>query len=99
MHNKLNGGCYEDVFNQMHILILVLSNTTIKISTNTNFEQIMVDFNINWHCKVFHQTNFGLGFKGTGIDFEHSFHWKTGTKNWQGTLNGRRDNIVIRFKS
>ena len=84
MHNKLNGGCYEDVFNQIHILILVLSNTTIKISTNTNFEQIMVDFNINWICKVFHQTIFGLGFEGTGIDFEHPFIGKLLPKTGKG---------------
>ena len=54
----------------MYILILVLSNKTINISTNTNFQQIMVDFSINWLCKVFHQANFGLGFEEIGIDFE-----------------------------
>ena len=52
------------------MMILVLSNTTINISTNTNFEQIMVNFSINWLCKIFHQANFGFGFKEIGIDFE-----------------------------
>ena len=41
------GDCYEDAFNQMYILLSILSNTTINISTNTNFEQIMVDFSIS----------------------------------------------------
>ena len=53
----------------MYILVLILSNTTINISTNTNFEQIMVHFSINGLCKVFHQANFGLGFKEIGIGF------------------------------
>ena len=47
MQNKPNTRCYRDVFNQMYILVLILSNTTINISTNTNLEQIMVDFSIN----------------------------------------------------
>ena len=45
--NKPNGRYHGDVFNQMYILILILSNTTINISTNTNLEKIMVDFSIN----------------------------------------------------
>ena len=72
MQNKPNGRCYGDVFNQMYILISVLYSTTLNISTNTNFEQIMVDFMVNWLCKVFHQENFGLGFEETGIDFEQA---------------------------
>ena len=72
MQNKPNGICYRDLFNQMCIMVLVLSNTIINISTNTNFEQIMVDFSINWLYKVFHQPNFGLGFKEIGIDFEQA---------------------------
>ena len=47
-----------------------MSNKTINIPTNTNFEQTMVDFSINWLSKVFHQANFGLGFKEIEIDFE-----------------------------
>ena len=47
LQNKSNGRFYGDVFNQMYILILLLYNTTINISTNTSFEQIMVDFSIN----------------------------------------------------
>ena len=70
MQNKLNGRCYGEVLNQMYILILVLSNATINISTNRNFEQIMVDFCVNWLCKIFHLENFGLSFKEIEIDFE-----------------------------
>ena len=70
MQNKLNERCYGEMFNQMYILLLVLLNTMINISTNTNFEQIMVDLTINWLCKVFHHANFGLGFEEIGIDFE-----------------------------
>ena len=66
----------------MYILILVLSNTIINISTNTNFEQIMVDFSINWLYKLFHKTNFGLGFKEIGIDFEQAL-WLA---NWHQEL-------------
>ena len=62
----------------MYILLLVLLNTMINISTNTNFEQIMVDLTINWLCKVFHHANFGLGFEEIGIDFEQVV-WLT---NW-----------------
>ena len=47
-----------------------MSNKTINIPNNTNFEQTMVDFSINWLSKVFHQANFGLGFKEIEIDFE-----------------------------
>ena len=87
VQNKPNGRCYEDVFNQMYILILVLSNTTINISTNTNFEQIMVDFSINWLCKLFHQANFGLSFEEIEIDFEQllwlaNWHQKTDKGHW-----------------
>ena len=70
VQNTPNGKCYGDLSNQIYIMILVLSNTTINISTNTNFEQIMVNFSINWLCKIFHQANFGFGFKEIGIDFE-----------------------------
>ena len=42
----------------------------INISTDTDFEQIMVDFSINWLCKVFHQTDFGHSFEEIGINFE-----------------------------
>ena len=85
VQNKPIGRFCGDVFNQMYILILVLSNT--NISTNTNFEQIMVDFSINWLCKVFHQANFGLGFKEFGIDFEQAlwlanWHQKTDKGYW-----------------
>ena len=68
--NKPKGRCYGDVFNQMYILMFVLSNTTINISTTTNFEQILADFSINWLCKAFQQANFRLGFKEIGIGFE-----------------------------
>ena len=54
----------------MYILILALTNTTINIFANTNYEQVMADFSINLLCKVFHQVNFGLGFQEIGIDFE-----------------------------
>ena len=50
--------------------MFVLSNTTINISTTTNFEQILADFSINWLCKAFQQANFRLGFKEIGIGFE-----------------------------
>ena len=70
------------MFNQMYILLLILSNTTINISTNTNFEQIMLEFSINWLCKVFHQENFGFGFKEIGIDFGQVL-WLV---NWQKKL-------------
>ena len=73
VQNKQNGRCYGDVFNQMYILILAVSKTTINISTNINFEQIMVDFSINCLCKVFHQANFEFDFKEIGIDFEQVF--------------------------
>ena len=66
----------------MYILKLVLSNTAINISTNTNFEQTMVDFIINWLCKVFHQVSFGLGFKEIRIDFEQIL-WSA---NWHQKL-------------
>ena len=87
VQSKPNGRFYGDVLNEMYILILVLSNTIINISTNTNFEQIMVDFSINWLCKVFHQANFGLGFKEFGIDFEQAlwlanWHQKTDKGYW-----------------
>ena len=70
MQNKPNRRSYEDVFNLTYTLILVLSNKTVNISTNTNFEQVMVDFSINWLYKVFHQANFRLGFEEIEIDFE-----------------------------
>ena len=66
----------------MYILILLLYNTTINISTNTSFEQIMVDFSINWLYKVFHLANFGLGFKEIEIDFEQAL-WLA---NWHQKL-------------
>ena len=44
--------------------MLVLSNATINIPTNKNFEQIIVVL------KVFHQAKSGLGFEEIGIDFE-----------------------------
>ena len=83
VQNKPNKRCYRDVPNQMYILVLILPNTTNNISTNinfeqimvnfstsTNFEQIMVDFIINWLCMVFHQTNFRFSFiKEIGINF------------------------------
>ena len=47
MQNKPNKRCYRDVLNQMYILVLILPNTTINISTNINFEQIMVNFSTN----------------------------------------------------
>ena len=47
MQNKPNRRYYEGVFNQMYLLISLLSNTMINISTDTNFEQIMVEFSIN----------------------------------------------------
>ena len=86
MHNKPNGICYGDMFNQMYMLILVFSNTIINISTNTTREQIMVDSSINWLCKVFHRLTFGLGFKEIGIGIEQvpwlaSFDWQSNTKN------------------
>ena len=82
LQNKPNGRFYGDVFNQMYILILLLYNTTINISTNTSFEQIMVDFSINWLYKVFHLANFGLGFKEIEIDFEQAL-WLA---NWHQKL-------------
>ena len=63
-------GVATKMFIYMYKLILVLSNMTINISTDKNFGQIMVDFSINWLCKVFHKANFGLGFEEIGIDFE-----------------------------
>ena len=69
MQNKPNRRYYEGVFNQMYLLISLLSNTMINISTDTNFEQIMVEFSINWLCKVFHQADFGLGFEKIVIEF------------------------------
>ena len=49
---------------------MILSNTTINISANRTFEQVMIDFTINWLHKVFHQANFGFGFEEVEIDFE-----------------------------
>ena len=69
MQNKPNRRYYEGMFNQMYLLISLLSNTMINISTDTNFEQIMVEFSINWLCKVFHQADFGLGFEKIVIEF------------------------------
>ena len=79
----------------MYILVLILPNTInistninfeqimVNFSTNTNFEQIMVDFSINWLCKVFHQTNFGFSFiKEIEIDFGQVF-WLV---NWHQKL-------------
>ena len=68
----------------MYTLILVLSNKTVNISTNTNFEQVMVDFSINWLYKVFHQANFRLGFEEIEIDFEQVL-W---LENWYQKLTG-----------
>ena len=51
VQNKPNRRCYEDMFNQINILILVvyfnMIVSTINISANTTFEQIMVDSSIN----------------------------------------------------
>ena len=66
----------------MYILILALTNTTINIFANTNYEQVMADFSINFLCKVFHQVNFGLGFQEIGIDFEQVL-W---LPNWHQNL-------------
>ena len=37
--------------------------TMINISTNTTFEQTMVDFSVNWLYKVFHQANIWFSFE------------------------------------
>ena len=70
MQNKPKRRCYKDASNQMYTLILLLSNTTINIFAKTTFEQIMIDFSINWLYKLIHHVNFSFGFQEVEIYFE-----------------------------
>ena len=70
MQNKPKRRCYKDASNQTYTLILLLSNTTINIFAKTTFEQIMVDFSINWLYKLIHHVNFSFGFQEVEIYFE-----------------------------
>ena len=45
VQNKPNEICYKVVFNQTYVLILVLPNTTINISTNTVLKKLKLTFN------------------------------------------------------
>ena len=84
IQNKPKRRCYKDTFNQTYTLILLLSNTTINIFAKTTFEQIMVNFSINWLYKLIHHANFRFGFQEVEICFEQVL-W---LENWYQKLIG-----------
>ena len=68
-------------FNQMYMLISVLSNTTINISSNTNFKQLRGTLVSTDYVRYLIKQTLGLVLQKLELTLNRSFDWQTDTKN------------------